>query len=200
MASLLNALVSLVAIAITLASTNAFSATVSRREAIVSSAAAVAPFVALSNANAAPLSDLSNFIDGPRGLKYQVVTPPRDVNSAKTERAQRVSAYYTLWTGGFGEDGGKQVDSSKNLLGDKAFEFNAGVSQVIKGWDLAVLDMRAGEKRRLVVPSDLGYGDKGAGGKIPGGETLYFDMELIKIGDKKELKPDQVKWLEDNPV
>lgn len=71
---------------------------------------------------------------------------------------------------------------------------------MIKGWDLAVLDMRAGERRRLAVPSELGYGDKGAGGRIPGGATLYFDLELVGIGERKELRPEQVQWLEDNPV
>jgi len=134
-------------------------------------------------------------------------------------------------TDGFGEDGGKQIDSSRGPLGGRPFAFNAGVSQVsrpsrsfsslrtreshpsfvplgpglpghqvIKGWDLAVLDMRVGERRRLAVPSELGYGDKGAGGRIPGGATLYFDLELVGIGERKELRPEQVQWLEDNPV
>ena len=61
-----------------------------------------------------------------------------------------------------------------HIFGDK-FEFIAGVSQVIKGWDLMVLEMRVGEARQLIIPSKLGYGDKGAGSSIPGGSTLYFN-------------------------
>ena len=191
-------IVSLAAIAP--APTHAFSA-ISRREAILSSTAAAAPFIFLNNANAATTaSDLSGFVDGPRGLKYQVVKPPQNPESATPERAQKVKAFYTLWLGGFGEDGGKKIDSSKGILGEKPFEFYAGVSQVIKGWDVAILDMREGEKRRLVVPSDRGYGEKGAGGDIPGGSTLYFDVELVEVKEKLKMKPDQVKWLEDNPV
>ncbi len=66
--------------------------------------------------------------------------------------------------------------------------------------DLTVLDMKVGEERRIVVPSDLGYGAKGASGAIPGGATLYFDMELVEIGQMSQLGPEQLKWLEDNPL
>ena len=71
---------------------------------------------------------------------------------------------------------------------------------MINGWDLTILDMKVGEERRIIVPSDLGYGEKGAGGAIPGGSTLYFDLELVEIGEMSKLGPEQVKWLEDNPL
>ncbi|RZF40874.1 hypothetical protein LSTR_LSTR003384 [Laodelphax striatellus] len=76
------------------------------------------------------------------------------------------------------------------------FTFQLGVGQVIKGWDQGLLDMCVGEKRKLVIPPELAYGDRGAGNIIPGGNcmnnpnvclftcaTLTFDVELINIGD-----------------
>jgi hypothetical protein len=143
-----------------------------------------------------------DYIDGPRGLRYMIVKPPTDPNSASPQRAQNVKAKYTLYVNGFPEDtnNSKKIDSSSGLLGEKPFGFLAGVSQVIKGWDLAVMDMKVGEARRLIVPSDLGYGDKGAGGKIPGGATLYFDVELAEIGTAAKIGPEQQKWLDENPI
>lgn len=157
----------------------------------------------------APLSsnaavDLSSYKDGPNGLKYLVTKEAPTTDAAvKPQRAQKVKTSYTLYLNGFPDDTpdtSKQVDSSKGFLGDKPFEFNVGVSQVIKGWDLSLLDMKEGEARRLVIPSDLGYGDKGAGGKIPGGSTLYFEVELTEIGKLPTLKEEQLKWLEDHPL
>ena len=109
-----------------------------------------------------------------------------------------MKAKYTLYLNGFPDDtpNSKKVDSSKLA----PFGFVAGVSQVIKGWDLTVLDMKKGEARRIIVPSSLGYGDRGAGGAIPGGATLYFDIELVDIGEMSKLGPEQLKWLEDNPL
>jgi FK506-binding protein 14 len=66
---------------------------------------------------------------------------------------------------------------------DQPFNFQLGAGQVIKGWDQGLLDMCVGEKRKLVIPPHLGYGDRGAGNVIPGGATLFFDVELVNIGD-----------------
>ena len=77
---------------------------------------------------------------------------------------------------------GEQFDSS---IGRAPFEFQLGVGQVIKGWDQGILGMCVGEKRKLTIPSKLGYGDQGAGGKIPGGATLVFDIELIAVNGNK---------------
>ena len=61
------------------------------------------------------------------------------------------------------------------------FTFTVGVGQVIQGWDQGVLGMKVGEKRHLVIPSDLAYGDRGAGALIPPGATLTFDVEVTGI-------------------
>jgi FK506-binding protein 2 len=80
---------------------------------------------------------------------------------------------------------GTEFDSS--IGRNDPFTFTLGVGQVIKGWDQGLLEMCEGEKRKLVIPSDLGYGDRGAPPKIPGGATLIFEVELLKINSKTDL-------------
>lgn len=74
---------------------------------------------------------------------------------------------------------GKQFDSSRSA--GRAFKFPLGTGSVIKGWDQGVAGMKVGESRRLIIPPDLAYGDNGAGGVIPPGATLVFDIDLIAI-------------------
>jgi len=71
---------------------------------------------------------------------------------------------------------GSQFDSS---VGRDPFKFQIGAGQVIKGWDQGIVGMCVGEKRTLIVPPALGYGDAGAGADIPGGATLKFTVECI---------------------
>ncbi|MEK7228117.1 MAG: FKBP-type peptidyl-prolyl cis-trans isomerase [Patescibacteria group bacterium] len=74
---------------------------------------------------------------------------------------------------------GKVFDSS--VTRGTPFEFPLGAGMVIKGWDLGVLGMKVGEKRVLTIPSDLGYGARGAGAAIPPNATLIFEVELLGI-------------------
>tara|TARA_B100000686_G_C16139828_1_gene641570 strand:- start:60 stop:479 length:420 start_codon:yes stop_codon:yes gene_type:complete len=77
------------------------------------------------------------------------------------------------------EDG--SVFDSSLKAGRGPFTFTLGVGSVIKGWDFGVKGMKVGGKRKLTIPSDLGYGDKGAGGVIPPGATLIFEVELLEV-------------------
>jgi FKBP-type peptidyl-prolyl cis-trans isomerase FkpA len=94
---------------------------------------------------------------------------------------QTAVVHYTGWLHdpSKSEGKGKKFDSSRDH-GD-TFAFTVGGGQVIRGWDLGVAGMKVGGKRRLIIPAALGYGDRGAGGVIPGGATLVFDVELMAI-------------------
>lgn len=81
-------------------------------------------------------------------------------------------------------DKGSIFDSS--LTRGNPFSFGLGQGQVIRGWDEGLLGMCVGEKRTLVIPPDLGYGDRGAGAKIPPGATLNFEVECLGINDPKK--------------
>ncbi len=74
---------------------------------------------------------------------------------------------------------GKVFDSS--VKRGTPFDFTLGQGMVIKGWDQGLSGMCVGERRRLTIPSDLGYGSHGSGASIPGGATLVFDVELLEV-------------------
>ena len=94
---------------------------------------------------------------------------------------QTAVVHYTGWLydAAAPENKGRKFDSSRDH-GDP-FSFRVGGGEVIRGWDQGVVGMKVGGKRRLVIPPELGYGDRGAGGVIPGGATLVFDVELVGI-------------------
>jgi FKBP-type peptidyl-prolyl cis-trans isomerase FkpA len=94
---------------------------------------------------------------------------------------QSAVVHYTgwLWDAAAPENKGRKFDSSHDH-GD-SFSFRVGGGEVIRGWDQGVAGMKVGGKRRLVIPSELGYGARGAGGVIPGGATLVFEVELMGI-------------------
>ena len=92
--------------------------------------------------------------------------------------AQDYNKVVVNYTGSL-EDG-SVFDSSLNP-GREPFTFTLGVGSVIKGWDLGVKGMKVGGKRKLTIPPELGYGDQGAGGLIPPGATLIFEVDLLEV-------------------
>lgn len=94
------------------------------------------------------------------------------------DEAQDYSKVVVNYTGTL-EDG--SIFDSSLKPGREPFTFTLGAGSVIKGWDLGVKGMKVGGKRKLTIPADLGYGDKGAGNVIPPGATLIFEVELLEV-------------------
>lgn len=106
------------------------------------------------------------------GLKYLVVE--KSNNPTKAEKGMMVDVHYT----GFLTDG-KVFDSSIERRNPISFELGTG--SVIRGWDEGIALMNIGDKYRLIIPADLGYGAHGAGSDIPPNATLLFDVELVNV-------------------
>jgi hypothetical protein len=106
------------------------------------------------------------------GLKYVVL---EEGKGDKPKKGQTISAEYTGWLA----DNGTEFDTSKDHGG--SFDFAVGEGNVIPGWDEALLDMKVGERRKLIVPANLAYGEQGAGEVIPAGATLVFEVKLVGI-------------------
>jgi FKBP-type peptidyl-prolyl cis-trans isomerase len=114
-------------------------------------------------------------IEMPNGLKY---TDNKTGDGATAMAGSKVSVHYTGWLSNNGAKGTK-FDSSVDR--GKPFDFTLGAHQVIAGWDQGVAGMKVGGTRTLVIPPELGYGARGAGGVIPPNATLIFDVELLQV-------------------
>lgn len=107
------------------------------------------------------------------GLRYLELT---EGDGDEAVAGKDVKVHYTGWL----ESDGSKFDSSVDR-GDP-FSFPLGAGRVIRGWDEGVAGMKVGGKRKLIIPSALGYGAQGAGGAIPPNATLIFEVELLGVG------------------
>ena len=138
---------------------------------------ALAGIITLASAIVAPATaqTAGAAMTTPDGLKIidtKVGTGP----SPKT--GQTVVVHYTGW---LYENGAKGKKFNSSVDRNEPFEFPLGVHRVIAGWDEGVATMKVGGKRTLIIPPELGYGARGAGGVIPPNATLMFDVELLSI-------------------
>tara|TARA_B100000427_G_C15502792_1_gene592725 strand:- start:823 stop:1161 length:339 start_codon:yes stop_codon:yes gene_type:complete len=101
-----------------------------------------------------------------------------NIDTGDGTEAQDYNKVVVNYTGKL-EDG--SIFDSSLKQGREPFTFTLGVGSVIKGWDIGVKGMKVGGKRRLTIPPELGYGDKGAGSVIPAGATLIFEIDLLKV-------------------
>lgn len=115
-------------------------------------------------------------ITTPSGLQYEDLTVG---TGAEAAAGQHVTVHYTGWLRNPDGSAGSKFDSSKDR--NDPFGFDLGAGWVIKGWDEGVAGMKVGGARRLVIPPQLGYGARGAGGVIPPNATLIFEVELLHV-------------------
>ena len=109
------------------------------------------------------------------GLQYQ---DTKEGTGPQPKTGQTCTMHYTGWLYNNGKKG-KKFDSSVDK--GRPFPFTIGQGEVIQGWDEGVASMKVGGKRTLIIPPDLGYGPRGAGGAIPPNATLLFEVELLGV-------------------
>lgn len=118
--------------------------------------------------------------DLPKDVRKLIVQDTIQGAGKVATRGKTIKVNYTGWlydpAAAMGR--GKQFDSS---VGKEPFSFKLGAGDVIKGWDEGFADMKVGGKRKLIIPSDLAYGERGAGTVIPPNASLMFEVELIDV-------------------
>ncbi|KAL7515700.1 hypothetical protein ACHAXN_012917 [Cyclotella atomus] len=149
---------------------------VDTRRDFLSKSAVIGGAAAITSLPKSAFAEYDDYITTESGMKYKI-TKEAPEDAAVPTASQTVKAHYTGWLDGFESE--KKFDSSRDR--GRPFTFKVGAGQVIRGWDEAFSTMKVGERRNIVLPSRLAYGDRGAGGIIPGGATLYFDVELLAI-------------------
>jgi peptidylprolyl isomerase len=148
--------------------------------AVISAAAVALAAVACAAVPDAALAQNSTSIKGkimttPSGLQ---IIDTQVGTGASPKAGQTCVMHYTGWLYENGQKG-KKFDSSVDR--NEPFEFPIGMKRVIGGWDEGVATMKVGGKRTLIIPPELGYGARGAGGVIPPNATLMFDVELLGV-------------------
>jgi peptidylprolyl isomerase len=143
--------------------------------AVAALAIATAMAAAFAAPGAANAQSAGATMTTPSGLK---ITDTKVGTGAEPKQGQTCVMHYTGWLYEGGAKG-KKFDSS--LDRGQPFEFPLGQHRVIAGWDEGVATMKVGGKRTLIIPPELGYGARGAGGVIPPNATLIFDVELVGV-------------------
>lgn len=131
------------------------------------------------------LATIGAFMSDPADAQQPVTTPSglkyidAKVGTGAAPAGKTAVVHYTGWLYDNGNKG-KKFDSSVDR--GQPFEFPVGAGRVIKGWDEGVATMKVGGRRTLIIPANLGYGERGAGGGlIPANATLIFDVELLGV-------------------
>lgn len=147
--------------------------TVIARSVLLAAAAGLLLFAPMASAQEGKDSDEKKWTKTDSGLQY------RDIKEGEGKKVAAGTTCVMHYTGWLWVDGakGKKFDSSKDH--GRPFDFPLGAGRVIKGWDEGVVGMKVGGKRELLIPPDLGYGRRGAGGVIPPNATLFFEVELV---------------------
>ena len=113
-----------------------------------------------------------------KGITELIITDNKVGDGREAEKGLTVTVHYTGW---LYENGEKTTKFDSSVDRREPFNFVLGVGQVIKGWDNGVSGMQVGGSRTIVIPSDMGYGSRGAGSVIPPNSDLIFEVELIEI-------------------